>query len=531
MTDYHPTVSPMLLSHLSDIIALQIGLHFPKKRWRDLERSISSAAKEFGFEDVVPCIEWLLSSPLTRKQIEILACHLTVGETYFFRDPGYFKIVEENILPEFIGSRRGKVQYLRIWSAGCATGEEAYSVAILLDKILYDRIDWDITILATDINRRFLRKATDGLYSAWSFRNVPSWVKEKYFKQRKNGRFEIFPRIREMVTFSYHNLAEDPYPSLQNDTYTMDIIFCRNVLMYFAQARAEEITKNLSHSLAGGGWLIVSPTETCLISCPDLLPVNFTDAILYKRAVSLPQKLPDTREQKPPVPRVEVPGKKDISPLHPASPLPRLSLAPRSRQGQAQIGERGGRDALPVNHRNDLPGESRVDVQTGCPPIKKRGAPIPALILPYQTTEFDTISEAPTDVTELTRLARELADRGKLTEAAECCKKAIASNKLNPALHYLLATVLQEQGLTEEAVKTARQVLYLDQDFVPAYFILGILTRMQGKVKESERHFENALKLLERFNKEDILPGTEGITAGRLVEIVTSTMERKRADG
>ena len=180
-------------------------------------------------------MDWLLSSePPSRNQIEILASYLTIGETYFFREKQTFEILEERILADLIKTRRQNERRLRIWSAGCCTGEEPYSIAMLLSKMLPDLKDWNISILATDINPRFLHKASEGVYSKWSFRDCPQGVKERYFRKAKEDRLEILPDIKKMVTFSYLNLVEDSYPSLSNCTNAMDVIFCRNVLMYFA---------------------------------------------------------------------------------------------------------------------------------------------------------------------------------------------------------------------------------------------------------------------------------------------------------
>jgi len=245
-----------LLSRLSDFLEAQMGLHFPKERWRDLDRGIAAASREAGYAEAEAYIRWLLTAPLTRTQIEGLASHLTVGETYFFREKRSLEILEQQILPELLRTRAQTEKHLRIWSAGCCTGEEPYSIAMLLDQLIPDLEKWNVTILATDINPQFLRKAAKGIYGAWSFRDTPGWIRERYFTKRQDGRFEIQPRIRRRVTFSYLNLAEDAYPSLVNSTNAMDVILCRNVLMYFAQERARKVVDNLHRSLVDGGWLI-----------------------------------------------------------------------------------------------------------------------------------------------------------------------------------------------------------------------------------------------------------------------------------
>ena len=271
------------LSRLSAFIAARMGLRFPEERRRDLERAINAAARELGMPDGNSCIEWLLSSSPARSQIEILAGHVPVGETYFFRDKRLFKTLEESILPELIQVRRNSGRYLRIWSAGCSSGEEPYSIAILLSKMIPDIVDWGITILATDINMRFLQKAADGVYRQWSFRDIQPGIKKGFFNQKQDGRFEVLSRIRQMVTFSYLNLVEDAYPSLVNNTSALDIIFCRNVLMYFVPELVSKVASNLHRSLVDGGFLIVGPAESSIPIFSQFTTVRAPGTILYKK--------------------------------------------------------------------------------------------------------------------------------------------------------------------------------------------------------------------------------------------------------
>ncbi len=441
-------ISETLLSELSDFVATRMGLHFPGERWHDLDLGVSSAAAEFGFGDAETCIKWLVSSQLMKQELEILASHLTIGETYFFREKKSFEVLEKQILNGLIRSRIENERDLRIWSAGCATGEEPYSIAILLNRMIPDIEDWNITILATDINPRFLKKAQKGLYSEWSFRDVPAWTK-KYFNKTKHG-FEIIPAIKKMVTFSYHNLAEDAYPSLLNNTSAMDIIFCRNVLMYFSQARVKQVVSALYLCLVEGGWLVVSPVETSQVLFSQFIAVNFPGAIFYKKE---------------------------------------LAMSQRSQRIEEFIPEKIYR-----------PPEEKIKT----------------------AKEEQKAASQDHDTKAMILLARSYANCGKTVPALEWCEKAIAIDRLNPGCHYLHAMILQERGQVEKAVKSLQRALYLDQDFVLAHFALGNLCKQQGKIKESERHFMNALSLLRRFKNDEILPESEGITAGRLSEIITS---------
>ncbi len=277
-----PPETRTLLAQAAAMLAARTGLHYPEDRWPDLERGIAAASADLGFPDPASCLRWIAAASPSARDIEILACHLTVGETYFFRDPSVFAALETRILPALLRERRGDDWRLRIWSAGCCTGEEPYTIAMLLDRVLPPTHRHNVTILATDINTRFLRKAERGLYGEWSLRATPAWMKERHFKPRRDGRHEIRDEIRAMVSFSYLNLAEDAFPSLAGNTGAMDVIFCRNVLMYFSPARARSVAEKLHRSLVDCGWLFVSPVEMSAATFPEFAPVDFPGAIAYR---------------------------------------------------------------------------------------------------------------------------------------------------------------------------------------------------------------------------------------------------------
>src|SRR6266478_2121336 len=171
-------ISDAHLLQLGALVACHLGLHFPKERWLDLQRGVCGAAQECGCQHDLDCyVQGLLSPTLTQRQMEVLARCLTVGETYFFREKRSLEVLERDIVPEFIRARAGLGRAIRIWSAGCATGEEPYSVAIVLSKLRAGLKTWNIEILATDLNSKSLLKASEGIYGEWSFRGIPAWVR------------------------------------------------------------------------------------------------------------------------------------------------------------------------------------------------------------------------------------------------------------------------------------------------------------------------------------------------------------------
>jgi chemotaxis protein methyltransferase CheR len=496
------SISDEQLSRFSDFIDERMGLHFPPQRWLDLQRGVAVAAREFGFEDVPACMQWLMSAPLRKEQIEILADNLTVGETYFFREQKSFEILADHILPALIRSRQGGERRLRIWSAACCTGEEPYSLAILLHQTMADLEDWNVTILATDLNPRFLRKAAVGLYGQWSFRDTPGWVKDRYFQKTVDGRVEILPEIRRMVSFARLNLVEDVYPSLANDTNAMDLIFCRNVLMYFSPQQAGKVMQKLSHAQVEGGWLVVSPSESAHVRFPSYVTMNFPGAILYQK---------DSRKAQ------AVEGRAPAAETEPLV-MDQPSGAALTEMSPPIVLEQ---------EEQQLPGYQVERVEAAEP-----AAPYAEAEALYEQGRY---AEAADKLVELVSspspqpqvfnlLARTYANQGKLAEALGWCDQGIAADKLNPSNYYLRAVVLQEQGELEDAAGSLRRALYLDQHFVLAHFALGNLARHGGKVREADKHLENALGLLRRYQKDDVLPESEGITAGRLTEVITSLM-------
>ncbi len=193
-------ISPQSLARLNDFLEQHLGLNFNESRWPELERGIRLAAAEFEFPDPEACIRWLTDSPtkLSKKQIEILSTHLTIGETYFFREPETFDVLGNHILPQLSRTSAGKPRSLRIWSAACSTGEEAYSIAILLDQKKELVKDWNISILATDINLKSLEKARNGTYTEWSFREIPGRIKPDYFIPHPNNTYPPGPPTRQI---------------------------------------------------------------------------------------------------------------------------------------------------------------------------------------------------------------------------------------------------------------------------------------------------------------------------------------------
>jgi chemotaxis protein methyltransferase CheR len=461
------------LLKLSDHLAQHMGINFSTDRLNDLSQKMTALAEAFAFDDLNEFAEWLLSDRLDREQIELLADFLTVGETYFFRDPKAFAVLEEEILPLLIEARQ-KTRFLRIWSAACCTGEEPYSIAMLLKKMIPDVENWQIKILATDINQTFLERATEGSYGEWSFRATPEFFRDRYFKPKKDGKLQIDSEIKKMVRFEWMNLAE--LRLMADPSYScMDIIFCRNVLIYFSVEHGRQIVASLNQCLSPDGYLFVSPNELPIANDPSFQTLHRPGAIILQRSIDGAKVGAIVEAQN----EFSEPLSANMDQGSSAEPIPSLEEA------QTCYDQGSYKEAAEL-------------LLSRC----QNGGDFPSLVL----------------------LAKSFANHSDLKNALRWCDQAIKANRLNAATHYLRATILQEQGATFEATHALRQALLMNPNFVLAQFNLGILLRQTGRLKEANRHFKAALKLLGNYQDTDVLPESEGTTASGMRVIVSSLM-------
>lgn len=481
------------VTELRDYLLKHLGLHYSMKQEKDLYSKISSAAQSFDYSSTESFIEWLLRQKLNDTQTKKLASYLTIGETYFFREKKALEFLEYKYLPELISKRRDKNKTLKIWSAGCSSGEEPYTIAILLKRIIPNIKNWDITILGTDINHKFLQKAKSGIYSKWSFRGIPESYKSEYFEEIDASKYKIKSSIMEMVDFSYLNLANPPYyPSKRNSNF-FDVIFCRNVLIYFSHEGIQMVTENFYNNLRKGGVLLLSPVETS-----NLIHKSFNR--LPYNGITIYEKNPEVKHTKPFL--GAIPGKKAKISYKRAK-----LISPNATSVVAANQEK---------KKNTL--------------IQDKGLDINALKALYLSGKFkdveDVIKKAidrgeDNNAEIYLLLAQIKANQGFLKEAEKHCTKTIDLDKVNTKAYYLLANIYNEQGQTRDAIASINKTLFLDPNFSMAHFLLGNISRSTN-ASEATKHYQNALKSLSRLNDEDLVTGSDGLTVRRLSEIIKS---------
>lgn len=368
---------------------------------------------------------------------------LTIGETYFLRDRTHFKILREQMLPEIILRRRQQKQlYLYIWSVGCATGEEPYSIATVLYEFIPDLADWHIRLIGTDLNMRALQIANYGVYRKWSFRHIDDQFIKRYFNRHDEG-LQIKPFIKDMVNFQHLNLlGKPPIPQF-------DIIFCRNVLLYFGQGGKQKTEEMLYEALSPGGYLLLGQAEAIRSDRKQWITHIFPGTPIYQKpAEGLQFSAGDISYPKRPKRKYDTPRGLPNRPR-----LPEYELAVK---------------AVHQDHLHEA--EQQLS---------------------------SLLARHPDHAHAHTLLAFVHANRQAIPEARAHLDRALEKEPLLADAHYVRAMIHLEENDTMLARNALQAALYCDRNHTLSAFMLGNLLAQSGDLPRAYRAWEKARKSLE----------------------------------
>lgn len=465
------------------------GIHLPSGRRIHLEQAVARALAKGDHQDISSLYRHL-SSQAGHTDLEDFVASLTVGETHFFRNKPQIAALEDHVLPDLI-RRRSTEKRLRIWSAGCSTGEEAYSVAMLLDRILPDLGAWNITILATDIDRDALKKARLAIYRPWSFRGVAEDLWSRYFSPRDDA-LELIPQVREMVRFEYLNLVEDAYPSLLSNTNAMDLIICRNVLIYFREETARSVVERLQRSMAEDAWLFLGHAEPSYWVGEGLSLHNFPGTIAFR----------GSRERSPSKP-------------HRIAPPPRPVVRERRTAPRAAKDRRRARAAAPEApsaEPNAAPAPvDRCDSALGLLATGDAGAAL---------AELEVLTkDHPQDPRPPYLVAKVYAGALEVERAEIWTRVALERDRLFAPAHYLQGLIAAEDGRLEEALGALRRCTYAAPRWALGHFVLAETLLRSGQRHRAIGALRNVESLLADAPADQEVQEGDGLTAGRLREL------------
>lgn len=395
---------------------------------------------------------------------------LTIGETYFLREQNHFELLKRQILPKLILRRRQTGNHsLRIWSAGCASGEEPYSIATVLHQFLPDLSKWQIDIYGTDINEFALQSARNGVYRQWAFRHTDALFKQQYFDE-VNGGIQIKPFIRNMVTFRRHNLLNDIRLG------SFDIVFCRNVLLYFEEENVVQAESRLFDALGDGGWLFLGQAEALRHQRDRWLMHTFPATPIYQRPEDKPSTLPDYRA---------------LNPLNqPANNAPNGSKTEDYyKKAVLAVQEDDYQSAehflsLALSHQQQLP----------------------------QT---------------YTLLAWIFANRKAIPEATAYTTAALAVDSLHADAHYVNALLALETNELDDSIRCLQMTLYCNRHHALAAFMLGNLYAQSGNLIKANSQWQQVRRIIESVQPSDYVSALSDVTAGRLDALISELLGDK----
>jgi chemotaxis protein methyltransferase CheR len=514
------TLSPADFDRYRAIVRQRAGIEIPDARKQDLEKGVAAALQLSGASDPGTLYELLAEKgPRGTAAFEAMVPAITINETHFFRNRPQMKALETEILPQLIEARR-ETRKLRIWSAACSSGEEPYSVAILLDRLLPDRDKWDVLIHGTDIDPTALEKAQTGLYGNWSFREVPADIKDNYFTKADEHRFELAPKIRRMVRFSQLNLVDDHYPAPENTTDRMDLIVCRNVLIYFREEAIQRIVDRFHDSLVDNGWLVVGHAEPSQEIFHRYQVSNFPGTIVYRKTKT-------GQQGKPVVPVLPAPAQATGHRPQATGTTATSRLLDRHKPAKPSkpvAPRRPGAPGRPSTVRPLRPvgGKQAAGPKRGATPADEAFAVFESGRTGEAIKRLEQLAEAaPKDYQPAYLLAKIFASRVRFPEAEKWIDVALANKELAPEAHYLKGIVLQEQGRIDEALEAFRRSVFLDHTFVLGHFAAAGIFGRTGESARAQKSLATVAGLLAGKPADALLPEGDGLTVGRLMELVT----------
>ena len=466
-------------------IASRLGLYFDEGKSGFLEEVLRRRIEATG-RDAHAYLSGLEMKP-AGEELGALGRELTVAETYFFRNVEQYRALTDVVVPERLAARAAE-RCLRVLSLGCASGEEAYSLAMLVRDTLAD-VSWHVSVIGVDVNAVMIEKARRGRFSAWALRETPEGDRQRWF--RRDGReFVLDDAIRASVRFEQRNLAEEDPTFWKCGEY--DVVFCRNVIMYFAPEQAQRLIGRIAHTLCPGGYLFLGHAETLRGLSSDFHLCHTHGTFYYKRKAYAECAAPMSRRYSEAI----------------AGSVASLSDAAASSDSWVDAIRRAS---------------ERVAALTASRPVERAGDTSPAAVTPVwdrglvlellRKERFadalalvDALpSESGRDADVLLLRSVLLVHGGQLPDAEIACRRLLEVDELSAGAHYLLALCREGAGDRAASLYHDQVAVYLDPGFAMPRLHVGLLARRAGERGTARRELGHALVLLQREDTSRIL--------------------------
>lgn len=443
----------------------------------------------------------------SRDELHALGSELTVAETYFFRHGEQFRACSEIALPERVSARANE-RRLHLLSLGCASGEEAYSLAMLARDVVADPA-WEVSITGVDVNPTALEKGRRGRFSAWALRGTPERERQRWFRQ--NGReFVLDPDLRAAVRFDVRNLVEDDPSFWRPNTY--DVVFCRNVLMYFVPEQARLLIARIARTLCPGGYLFLGHAETLRGLSNDFHLHHTHGTFYYQRKEAVEERATTSSSASP---RHGVIGLPDSTPGADTW----FDVIRRASDRVAALTDEA-RQPIGSATRAPIPG---WDPGVALELLRHERFSEALASLDHAAAE----SRRDPDVLLLRAVL--LVHKGQLAEAEQACAHLLTIQELNAGAQYLLALCHDAKGDRAAALHHDQVASYLDPAFAMPRLHMGLLARRAGDGAAARRELSEALVLLEREDASRVLLFGGGFGRHALIALCQAELRRAGA--
>jgi chemotaxis protein methyltransferase CheR len=468
---------------LAGYLEKQVGLQFYDEHGRTaLESALRTRMRARGVRSALEYYDHLIRHDPRRAEFQEFIDLVANNETSFFRNLPQFEALRHQVLPRLIAAREKTDTTMRIWSAGCASGEEPYSIAMILLETVPFPEKWRFDIRATDISQKSLWAAQNSSYAERALRSMPLEYQRKYMRRGPHGRYEIVPALRDMVHFQRRNLLTDPPPFDK----PCDVIFCRNVIIYFRQESIRKVLKVFLGALTDDGFLLVGHAENLVSFSDDFVPVQLGDAFVYVK-----------NQAKESGPRAPTPANSESAPsLRPAPagvPLPDAKaetkspkLDARSVKAETKSAKLDTKEAKAVEPTDP----ERVIGRAKYAFKSESYAEGESLLKPL-------IEEQTKNVQAYVVMACICAATGREDEALKHVQAALDFNYLSTEAHYMKGLVHQGRKELGEASLSFKRAIYSNNHFPLAHFQLARICQEQGDFRQALRCYQNADRALD----------------------------------
>ena len=480
---------------LTEIIKTNSGIKLGPKDHQRITNIVSERVKKLGSPSWRDYNKFI-SSKSGKKELKQVVEEITISETYFFRDINQCNAFKNHIISHF-NHKKLKKQKLKIWSAGCSSGEEAYTLAMIIIQNIPQYNSFDISITGTDINNTSIEKAKKGVFRDISFRGVGPEIITSFFKKKKNS-YTISDQVKHLVNFQVVNLMLKDQEKYSFQLSGFDIIFCRNVLIYFNETIIRNIFNGFYHALALDGHIILGHSEANLAPRSFFKPIKAKGTYLYQK--KYPPELQPEFKTLP----ASFAFDKNRSVVKKAEPEKNTFFNSKQKdveQNTDEIIDSDSHDPNQLIYKEALAfyfAERYGDAKN----------------IINKLLKDEKYAMEPLILAALIRI-----NLGDFERAIAYLRKIQLKDEFMPEAHFIFGLIYENESFSEDAISSYQAALFLNSNFFLSYFRLAHIYKASGNISKAVRAFQNALNVAKEANEDKIYLLSGGFSKKSLTDI------------